>query len=125
MKQLLYIAPVIIDFEKLNGVSKKILNQYKVFSKSYNVTLLSYGPDCLYYLNNDFFETIALDQANRRFKMYSFINEKLSVNNYNFIYVRYHLCDFLFINSLRILNRKATKKVVEIPTYPYKKELLK
>lgn len=125
MRQLLYIAPVIIDFEKLNGVSKKVLNQYKVFSKSYNVTLLSYGPDCLYYLNNDFFETIALDQANRRLKMYSFINEKLSVNNYNFIYVRYHLCDFLFINSLRILNRKATKTVVEIPTYPYKKELLK
>lgn len=125
MRQLLYIAPVIIDFEKLNGVSKKVLNQYKVFSTSYNVTLLSYGPDCLYYLNNDFFETIALDKANRRFKMYSFINEKLSVNNYNFIYVRYHLCDFLFINSLRILNRKATKTVVEIPTYPYKKELLK
>lgn len=124
MKQLLYIAPVIIDFEKLNGVSKKVLNQYKVFSKSYNVTLLSYGPDCLYYLNNDFFETIALDKANRRLKMYSFINEKLSVNNYNFIYVRYHLCDFLFINSLRMLSRKATKTVIEIPTFPYKHELL-
>lgn len=125
MKQLLYIAPVIIDFEKLNGVSKKILNQYKVFSKSYNVTLLSYGPDCLYYLNNDFFEAIPLDQANRRLKMYSFINEKLSVNNYNFIYSRYHLCDPLFVNTLRILGRKAIKTVVEIPTYPYKKELLK
>src|SRR6218665_2528950 len=101
MKQLLYIAPVIIDFEKLNGVSKKILNQYKVFSKSYNVTLISYGPDCLYYLNNSFFETIPLEKANRRLKMYSFIDKTLSVNNYSFIYTRYHLCDFLFLNSLR------------------------
>lgn len=125
MKQLLYIAPVIIDFEKLNGVSKKILNQYKVFSKSYNVTLLSYGPDCLYYLNNDFFETIALDKGNRRLKMYSFINQKLSVNSYNFIYTRYHLCDFLFLNSLRILSKRKSKIAIEIPTFPYKHELLK
>lgn len=125
MKQLLYIAPVIIDFEKLNGVSKKILNQYKAFSKSYNVTLLSYGPDCLYYLNNDFFETIPLDEANRRLKMYSFINKKLSVNSYSFIYTRYHLCDFLFLNSLRILSKKKSKMVVEIPTFPYKHELLR
>lgn len=125
MKQLLYIAPVIIDFEKLNGVSKKILNQYKVFTRSYNVTLLSYGPDCLYYINNDFFETIPLDKANRRLKMYSFINEKLSVNNYSFIYTRYHLCDFLFLNSLRILKRKAKKIAIEIPTFPYRHELLK
>lgn len=125
MKHLLYIAPVIIDFEKLNGVSKKILNQYKVFSKSYNVTLVSYGPDCLYYLNNNFFETIPLEKTNRRFKMYSFIDSTLSVNNYSFIYTRYHLCDFLFLNSLRILSKKKSKIVIEIPTFPYKHELLK
>lgn len=125
MKQLLYIAPVIIDFEKLNGVSKKILNQYKVFSKSYNVTLVSYGPDCLYYLNDNFFETIPLEKTNRRFKMYSFIDSTLSVNNYSFIYTRYHLCDFLFLNSLRILSKKKSKIVIEIPTFPYKHELLK
>lgn len=125
MKQLLYIAPVIIDFQKLNGVSKKILNQYKVFAKSYNVTLLSYGPDCLYYINNDSFETIPLENANRRLKMYSFINKKLSVNNYSFIYTRYHLCDFFFLNSLRILKRKAVKIAIEIPTFPYTHELLK
>lgn len=125
MKQLLYIAPVIIDLEKLNGVSKKILNHYKIFSKLYNASMIAYGPDCLYYFHDDLIETISLGKINRRLKIYSFINKNLAVNNYNCIYIRYHLSDFLFLNVLRSLSQNKTKIVIEIPTFPYKHELLK
>jgi glycosyltransferase involved in cell wall biosynthesis len=125
MKNLLYIAPVIIDLEKLNGVSKKILNHFKIFSKSYNAAMVSYGPDCLYYFHEDTIETITLGGSNRRLKLYSFIKKELTPNNYNCIYIRYHLSDFLFLNVLRLLRKNKSKIVIEIPTYPYKHELLR
>lgn len=125
MSKLLYIAPVIINLEKLNGVSKKILNHYKVFSKSYNASMISYGPNCLYYFHDDTIETISLGKINRRLKLYFFIKTNLVYKNYNHIYIRYHLCDFLFLNVLRLLSKNNSKIVIEIPTYPYKHELLK
>ena len=126
MKNLLYIAPVIIDLDKLNGVSKKVLNHYKIFNKYYNVEMVSYGPNCLYYFHDDVIETIDLNKLNRRIKLFSFIKNQLSANKkYDFVYVRYLLSDFLFINILRILHKKTHKIVIEIPTFPYKKELLK
>ena len=125
MKKLLYIAPVIIDLDKLNGVSKKVLNHYKTFGKFYNTELLSYGPNCLYYFHDGVIDTIALGKLNRRLKLYAFIKENLVLNGYSFTYIRYHLSDFLFIYTLKLLNKKNNKIVIEIPTFPYKRELLK
>ena len=125
MKKMLYIAPVIINLEKLNGVSKKILNHYKIFSKFYDADMLSYGPDCLYYFHDDSIEIISLDKSNRRLKLYLFIKNTLLPNEYKYIYIRYHLSDFLFIYILKLLNKNNSKIVIEIPTFPYKHELLK
>ncbi len=126
MKKLLYIAPVIIDLEKLNGVSKKILNHYKIFNKYYNVEMISYGPNCLYYFHDNIIDKIDLNKSNRRIKLYSYLNNQIAPkNNYDFVYIRYLLSDFLFLNVLRILNKRTHKIVIEIPTFPYKKELLK
>lgn len=125
MKKLLYIAPVIIDLERLNGVSKKVLNQYKIFSEFYKADMISYGPDCLYYFHNNTIDTIALDKLNRRLKLYSFIKKELVLNQYECIYIRYHLSDFLFVYLLKLLNKNNSNIAIEIPTYPYKHELLK
>lgn len=125
MKKLLYIAPVIIDLERLNGVSKKVLNQYKIFSEFYKADMISYGPDCLYYFHNNTINTIALDKLNRRLKLYSFIKKDLVPNKYECIYIRYHLSDFLFVYLLKLLNKNNSNIAIEIPTYPYKHELLK
>lgn len=125
MKRLLYIAPVIIDLERLNGVSKKVLNQYKIFSEFYKADMISYGPDCLHYFHNNTIDTIALDKLNRRLKLYSFIKNDLVSNQYECIYIRYHLSDFLFVYLLKLLNKNNSNIAIEIPTYPYKYELLK
>lgn len=125
MKRLLYIAPVIIDLERLNGVSKKVLNQYKIFSEFYKADMISYGPDCLYYFHNNTIDTIALDKLNRRLKLYSFIKNDLVSNQYECIYIRYHLSDFLFVYLLKLLNKNSSNIAIEIPTYPYNYELLK
>jgi glycosyltransferase involved in cell wall biosynthesis len=125
MKNLLYIAPVIIDLERLNGVSKKILNHYKIFSEFYKADMISYGPDCLYYFHNNTVDTIALNKLNRRVKLYSFIKNDLVANQYECIYIRYHLSDFLFVYLLKLLNSNNSNIAIEIPTYPYKHELLK
>lgn len=125
MKKLLYIAPVIIDLERLNGVSKKVLSQYKILSEFYKADMISYGPDCLYYFQNKTIDTIALDKLNRRLKLYSFIKKDLVPNQYECIYIRYHLSDFLFVYLLKLLNKNNSKITIEIPTYPYKHELLK
>ena len=122
---MLYIAPVIIDLDKLNGVSKKILNHYKIFSTFYDADMLSYGPDCLYYFHDDRIEIIPVDKLNRRLKLYLFIKHSLLPNEYKYIYIRYHLSDFLFIYILKLLNKNNSKIVIEIPTFPYKHELLK
>lgn len=126
MKKLLYIAPVIIDLENSNGVSKKVLNHFKIFKIYYNVEMVSYGLDCLYYFHDDIIDKIALNNSNRRIKLFSFINTQLtSKNKYDFVYIRYLLSDFLFINVLRILHKKTRKIVIEIPTFPYDHDLLK
>ena len=125
MKKLLYIAPVIIDLKRLNGVSKKVLNQYKIFSNFYKADMVSYGPDCLYYFHDNTIDTIALDKLNRRLKLYSFIKKELVLNQYECIYIRYHLSDFLFVYLLKLLNKNNSNIAIEIPTYPYKHELLK
>jgi glycosyltransferase involved in cell wall biosynthesis len=126
MKRLLYIAPVIIDFEKLNGVAKKVLNHNKIFTKFYNVEMVSYGPNCLYYFHDNEIETIDLNKLGRRIRLYKFIIDLSAKDKkYNFIYSRYHLSDYLFIYILGILSKITNKIVIEIPTYPYRKELLK
>lgn len=125
MKKLLYIAPVIIDLDRLNGVSKKILNHYKIFSEFYKADMISYGPDCLYYFHKNTIDTIALDKLNRRLKLYLFIKNDLVANQYECIYIRYHLSDFLFIYLLKLLSKNNSNVAIEIPTYPYKNELLK
>lgn len=125
MKKLLYIAPVIIDLKRLNGVSKKVLNQYKIFSNFYKADMVSYGPDCLYYFHDNTIDTIALDKLNRRLKLYSFIKNDLVSHQYKCVYIRYHLSDFIFVYLLKLLNKNNSTIAIEIPTYPYKHELLK
>lgn len=126
MNKLLYIAPVIIDLDKQNGVTKKVLNHYKTFGINYDVEMISYGPDCLYHFYNDTINTIDTNGQNRRIQLYKYINISLTRNKkIDFVYIRYHLCDYLFLFVLKNLYKVTSKIVIEIPTYPYKKELLK
>ncbi|WP_281224922.1 glycosyltransferase [Flavobacterium aquiphilum] len=125
MKKLLYVAPVILDFKKLNGVAKKVLNHYKVFCKFYKAEMIAYGTNCLYYFHDDTIDEIPLKGLNRRLKLYLFIKSALISKEYQCVYIRYHLSDLLFVYVLRLLKERKAKIVIEIPTYPYKKELLK
>ena len=126
MKKLLYIAPVIIDLKRLNGVSKKVLNHYKIFSEYYDVEMLSYGPGCLYHFYKEKVDVVDLEGLNRRVRLYLFLrkvsNDKIG---YDYIYIRYHLSDFYYLYILSLLRKITSKIVIEIPTFPYDRELLK
>ena len=53
MKRLLYIAPVILNHVKPNGVGKKIIGQVHSFSKSYETMLVSYAESGIFVNSNE------------------------------------------------------------------------
>ena len=132
----LYITPT--DIVKYNGVAKKILSQIKalkennidielcyiniekedIVRKIYkkNISLESY---C--YKKNKILKKIIL---NMYVYFYKKLKEYILKNNIEFVYIRYiYSGNYKFIKFLKILKRNGIKIILEIPTYPYDKEL--
>ena len=122
MKKMLYVAPVIIERDNLDGVGKKILSQCSVFSKYFDLKLIyctknkvieeSFGKDKNYVLAKHFKSTrnSVLHEAIKRLN-----------NEYSCCYIRYPKCDPLLLKLLSLCRQYKVKTVVEIPTYPYDK----
>lgn len=113
MKKVLYLT--LIDFDNSNeiGVIKKIESQKKAFEK------LDYLVDIQCYRGLNKIE----EKINKIFFKRSLIN-----NNYDLIYIRKPIITSSFIALLKKINKKQTKVIIEIPTYPYlteKKGILK
>lgn len=120
--KLLYIAPIKIVMNRLDGVAKKVLGQVKVFSSEYEVLLLCRNDDnvVLYNINSGEYEILGkgsskLDILREAFNIIRLVN-------INYCYIRYPNSDPVFLSLLKKMKQKNICVVVEIPTYPYDDE---
>lgn len=119
MKKLLYIAPVILNHVKPNGVGKKIIGQVHSFSKSYNTSLVSYSDSGLLEFSDMQYSSIKHTSSFRRLAMYFYVFNKVIRDRIDYVYIRYHLADPVYVFLLFILRALGCKIAIEIPTYPY------
>lgn len=133
MKQLLYIA---FKDKSANhhGIEKKVISQCVAFEKQgFSTTLIQRNGS-----------TIVLDKVGESSKIISensitcnspklrslidkhfqikTIKDHIKKNYYDCCYIRYDLCSPNFISLLRLLKKRGSKIIIEIPTFPYKHE---
>lgn len=122
MNKLLYIAPIPIDFDNLDGVPKKILCQAQILQKSFEVDIIFYFKKnvFLYKVGNKKLST--LGKASSKLSVLKKATEIHFFSKYQYTYIRYPRSDYYFLKLLKHFKRKGIKITVEIPTYPYDKE---
>lgn len=132
-KRLLYYTMVSIT-EWGQGISKKILNQIRVFVRhGYEVDLI-----CRAEMNQVAVSRIVNDELlfdlpkpykklQRPYKVgadrffFEWVKEK--ADTYDAVYIRYPYADAPFINALKEMKKYNLPVVIEIPTFPYDDEL--
>ncbi|WP_308576489.1 glycosyltransferase [uncultured Fusobacterium sp.] len=122
MNKLLYIAPIPIDFDNLDGVPKKILCQAQILQKSFEVDIIFYFKKnvFLYKVGNK--KLSILGKASSKLSVLKKATEIHFFSKYQYTYIRYPRSDYYFLKLLKHFKRKGIKITVEIPTYPYDKE---
>ena len=116
----LYIAPLPIDFNNIDGVPKKILAHVKTISKQYEVDLLYYfnGRVMLYRYGEDCAQEKCLGTS--KLQVLKYARKHIKENPYyKGVYIRYPKSDFIFIRLLKEIKKRKIPVVVEIPTFPY------
>ncbi len=120
--KLLYIAPVPIDFSKPDGVAKKILSHVKVFSKSFNTSLIyrNGGSVFIYRANED--KNTCLNVGTSKVDILKAAKQLIKKEQFDCSYIRYPQSDPWFVSLLKEMKRHNIQIVVEIPTFPYDAE---
>lgn len=122
MNKLLYIAPVPIDFNNLDGVQKKILCQAKTLQKKFDVDILSYfnGQVFLYTVKTN--DVKYFGSASSKLNVLKTAGVIVNNKEYQYSYIRYPRSDYYFIKMLKCFKKQNMSVIVEIPTYPYNME---
>ena len=117
---LLYISPVEIDLNRLDGVQKKILDQSKAFCRhGLKVTIISHnlGLVNLIDIDNTVCKSKSIGKGASKFAILA--HAKKIISDYDVFYIRYPKSDPIFLSLLREIKNQNKKVVVEIPTFPY------
>ena len=124
MKKFLYIAPILINFKKLDGVAKKVINQYSIFKKYYDSTLISYGVNGIMIIKDKEVVEVPYGNNHRRTELYKTVVKIIQNEPRDSINIRYPRSEPKFINMLKTIKKISDAKIViEIPTYPYRGEI--
>lgn len=121
MKKLLYLAPLPIDFDNLDGVQKKILAQISELNKFFDVDLIFYFENKvkLYNVTENSFQNLGNGTSKLSVLKMAI---KLVERDYYTCYIRYPRADYYFIKLLKKLKNNKIISVMEIPTFPYDNE---
>ena len=117
--KVLYLAPLPIDINKLDGVPKKIMDQANaLYRHGLNVDIISYMDGKTILINVESKNVLFLGKGTSKFDV---ITQASKIyDSYDAFYIRYPKSDCRFISFLKKIKRNSTKKIiVEIPTYPY------
>lgn len=123
-KKMIYITTV--DKATDPGVFNKICYQVSSFERlGYNVTL-SYFDGAKYFLGSSVIykkKSKRFHPLYERFLFPNSISKAVLDLNFDFYYIRKPFISISFIKLLSKIKKKRKNVVLEIPTYPYKKEL--
>ncbi len=120
--KLLYVAPVALDFEKPNGVDKKIISHVKVFSSSFHTVLIyRCGFDVMLYRANEG-KHERLMHGTSKLDILKAAKQLIKREAFDCSYIRYPMSEPRFLTLLRAMQKRNMKIAVEIPTYPYSKQ---
>lgn len=123
MPKLLYLTTWDFSDGPSIGITNKIKGQMKAFST------YGFSVDYTYIANNAAYfhkdgENIRLGRVGRFRKLAAnyYLFKRLKTEEYAYVYNRYGLMDTFYYKMLKMLKKKGSRIVVEIPTYPYDKE---
>ncbi|CEO30664.1 glycosyltransferase [Paraclostridium sordellii] len=123
---LLFFSHVREDLPKGIGTSKKIIAQSKALNNlGYNVfyTFENNHGFYIYDINHNIVDKVNISNKIKfRIDKYKFIKKWCSLNNINVVYSRYNYFDTQTYRLFKNLKKLKTKIILEIPTYPYRKE---
>ena len=116
--KVLYLAPLPIDINKLDGVPKKIMDQANaLYRHGLNVDIISYMDGKTILINVESKNVLFLGKGTSKFDVITQASKIYA--SYDAFYIRYPKSDCRFISFLKKIKRNSTKKIiVEIPTYP-------
>ena len=116
---LLYIAPLPIDFDRPGGVPKKVLAHVRFFSGYFETHLVYYynGTVYLYDVAND--RKRAIGKGKSKLGLLRAARKLIKRCKYDSVYIRYPESDLFFLRFLKAAKKNESKIIVEIPTFPY------
>lgn len=120
--KLLYIAPVRIDLDKMDGVGKKVMAHAKFFSSQYEVVLLCRDANHVVLYNNGTDKKKAIMKAASKMDILKAAYRIVDYESIDVCYIRYSKSDPFFLRLLKRMKQKGLQIVIEIPTYPYDEE---
>ena len=119
---LLYLAPLPVDINNLDGIPKKIFYHLKALSSSYDCRLIyHFGGNIRLYDYNTKEEKI-LNPGKNRLDVIKAAITLCRENLPDAMYIRYPRSDRNLLKLCRLLSSKNVNYVIEIPTYPYDRE---
>ncbi len=123
MKKLLYIAPCEFNYDSPNGVGKKVLNHYKVFSMFYESYLIYYEGEAVSFVTRAKRGAVEMKRnMSRRTAFFNYATKVIVEKGvFENVYIRFSATDFNVIRLLKCIKKTLpnAKVVIEIPTYPY------
>lgn len=125
---ILYITFVDIKNKESIGVEKKIIGQVKAIKANGNKVMYSFCEDDKFYLVDDCGEKKLIckfkGRIDKRLHMYNKkIIDVIKQNNIDSVYIRYALSDMMLIMFLKKIKKLNVKIYLDIPTYPYDKDV--
>lgn len=120
--KLLYIAPVKIELDRLDGVAKKVLGHVKVFSDHFDVLLLCRDKENIISFQNIDKNKNVIKKGSSKIQLLQVAKSMIEHDSFDYCYVRYPNSDPLFLSLLQKMKNRGIRVVVEIPTYPYDNE---
>lgn len=122
MKSFLYVATVEYSKDHPDGVCKKVLNQYRVFSRYTDVYLMAYEGSDVVIIHDGRTERISnAGKRHRKMFLYKTVLELSKSKKFDSVLFRYGYAEPWFNNLCRRVS-KISKIIIEIPSYPYGKE---
>ncbi len=121
-KKLLYFTVIDVEEKSFAGVAKKVLGQVEAFEElGLDTYLLCFASSQQVLLHNGekiVFPHHSLCGFHRCLQLYSHLRELCQEQHFDYLYIRYPLCDWWFYRALKKSRPKIGKVILEIPTYP-------
>lgn len=122
--KLLYLSTWDFTNEASDGVCKKIRSQISVFEKNeFDVDFIYIKDGKIIYRESGQERNIGSIGAVKKTPAYMKMYRRLKEKNYDWVYNRYGMMDTFYYRVLKRLHRNGARILIEIPTYPYVKEI--